>query len=152
MIIFSILVKIQASVFKRVVKKNGGNMAMHLELGQRGEELAVEWLIKNEYRILHRNWRFGQDEIDMIAAKPRPNDRFNRGDFLHFIEVKTRSYSKFGKPEDAVSRSKFKRLQRISNQFLKMNPAYKWIQYDIIAITIFTNKEPEIFFIPDVYL
>jgi putative endonuclease len=127
-------------------------MAVHLDLGKQGEDIAVEWLVKNNYKVLHRNWRFGYDEIDIIALKSKANDRFNRGNFLHFIEVKTRNFSKHGRPEDAVSKTKFRKLQRIANQFLLRNPGYKWVQYDVLAITIYKEKETEIFLLADVYL
>lgn len=128
-------------------------MAEHNDLGRLGEELAAAWLISKGYRIIHRNWKLGQDEIDIIATKPRENDRFNRGDFLHFIEVKTRKHSTIGHPEQAVTKKKFKTIQRLANIYLRMNPGHEWIQYDVLAITIYDNgKEPEYFLIRDVFL
>ena len=44
-------------------------MAEHNELGQLGEDLAVDFLQKNGYEILDRNWRFQKAEIDIIAQK-----------------------------------------------------------------------------------
>jgi len=127
-------------------------MAEHNDLGQLGEDLAAEWLVKNGYKILHRNWKIGNDEIDIIATKCRENDRFNRGPFLHFIEVKTRKGSSLGKPENAVNKKKFKTIQHVANRYLQYNPGHEWIQYDVLAITIFKSKEPEFFLIKDVFL
>ena len=44
-------------------------MAIHNELGEKGEELAVEFLQKKGYKILERNWRFKKAEVDIITIK-----------------------------------------------------------------------------------
>jgi len=118
-------------------------MAQHNELGAIGEEMAVKWLTEKGYQILHRNWRYGQYEIDILALK---------NNFLHIIEIKTRNASPFGHPEDSVGKQKFKNLQRATDHFLFLNPGYKWIQYNILAITLFKNKDPEFFLLEDVFL
>lgn len=118
-------------------------MALHNDLGKEGEELAVKWLIEHGYIILHRNWRFRHYEIDIIALK---------NNVLHIIEVKIRNHSRFGHPEDSVTRKKFKRLQRAADQFLYLHPGHKWLQYGILSITKQGKKDPEFFFIEDVYL
>lgn len=118
-------------------------MALHNELGVKGEEMAAVWLTGNGYKILEKNWRHSTLEIDIIATKD---------ECLHFVEVKARNYSGFGNPEDSVGKQKFKFLQRAAHVYLQMNPQYKWIQYDILAITIFRDKEPEFFLLEDVFL
>jgi putative endonuclease len=118
-------------------------MASHNELGQLGEELAWAWLEKTGYELLHRNWRHSHYEIDIVATK---------GIFLHFVEVKARNFSPFGHPEDSVSRKKFKRLQRAADEYLFRNPGHDWIQYSILSITFYTDKEPEYFLLEDVFL
>ena len=117
-------------------------MSEHNDFGKQCEDKAVAWLIRNGFRILHRNWRFSYYEIDVIARKD---------DMLHFIEVKARKFSKFEYPEASVGKKKFKDIQKAANAYLTMNPGNKWIQYDRLAITIFERKE-EYFFIRDVYL
>lgn len=118
-------------------------MALHNELGEEGEKLAVEWLVKNGYEIIHRNWQHGRYEIDIIALK---------NDCLRIIEVKTRNDSPFGDPEDSVTHRKFKNLQCAADQFLHLNPGHDWIQYDILSITKYKNKDPEYFLLEDVFL
>jgi len=118
-------------------------MASHNELGKDGEELATNWLKEKGYSILHRNWRHSYYELDIVALKNK---------MLHFIEVKTLNNSPFGHPEDSVTKKKFKNHQRAANEFLFLNPGYKWIQYDILSITFFKNKEPDYFLIEDVFL
>ncbi|HEX7905196.1 MAG TPA: YraN family protein [Chitinophagaceae bacterium] len=118
-------------------------MASHNDLGKEGEQMAVDWLLTKEYTILHRNWRHSYYEIDIIATKK---------EVLHIIEVKIRHHSPFGHPEDSVTRKKFKDLQRAVDEFLFQNPGHKWLQYGILAITLFKDKEPEFFLLEDVYL
>jgi putative endonuclease len=118
-------------------------MASHNDLGKEGEDMAVSWLAANGYEILHRNWRHSYYEIDIIALK---------NNILHIIEVKSRYASRFGHPEDSVTKKKFKNLQRAANEFLFLNPGHKWIQYGILAITLYRDKEPEFFLLEDVYL
>src|SRR5688572_15259214 len=102
-------------------------MALHIKLGTEGENLAVNWLKNKGYEILHRNWRYSYYEIDIIATK---------NNILRIIEVKARNASPFGYPEDSVTKRKFKNLQRAADQFLFLNPGHRWIQYDILAVTI----------------
>jgi putative endonuclease len=118
-------------------------MAEHNEFGKEGEDMAAQWLLGKGYEIIHRNWRHKQYEIDIIATKEQ---------FLHFIEVKCRHYSRFGHPEDSVGKRKFKNLQRAADEFLFLNPGHKWIQYGILAITLFKHKDPEFFLLEDVFL
>lgn len=118
-------------------------MADHNELGKQGEELGAQWLEENGYLILHRNWRHGQLEIDVIAMK---------GKYLLFIEIKTRNYSRFGHPEDSVTKKKFKKLQKAADEYLSRNPGHPWIQYQILSVTIHEGKEPDFFLIEDVFL
>lgn len=118
-------------------------MASHNELGQQGEELAEAWLKEKGYEILHRNWRHSHYEIDIVALKNK---------MLHIVEVKARWASPFGFPEDSVTKKKFKNLQKAADEFLFLNPGHKWIQYDILSITLHKNKKPEYFLIEDVFL
>lgn len=118
-------------------------MASHNDLGKDGEKLAAAWLKDKGYIIIHQNWRYSHYEIDLIATKEK---------FLHFVEVKARNFSPFGYPEDSVSKKKFKNLQKAADEYLFLNPGHKWIQYDILSITLHKDKDPEYFFIEDVFL
>jgi putative endonuclease len=118
-------------------------MASHNTLGQEGEELAAKWLQENGYEVLHRNWQHSHYEIDIIAVK---------NNMLHFVEVKARKNSRFGHPEDSVTKKKFKNLKRAADEFLFQNPGHQWIQYDILAITLFSYKDAEYFLLEDVFL
>lgn len=118
-------------------------MALHNALGTEGENLAAGWLTKQDYEILHRNWRHSHYEIDIIALKKK---------MLHFVEVKCRNASPFGFPEDSVTKKKFNNLKRAADEFLFRNPGHRWIQYDILSVTLFKDREPEFFLLEDVFL
>jgi putative endonuclease len=118
-------------------------MAIHNKFGKEGEELAAKWLGENGYEIIHHNWRHSHYEIDIVAKK---------GKFLHFIEVKALHHPALGHPEDSVRKKKFKNLQRAVHEYIYLNPGHEWIQYNILSITLFRDKEPEYFLIEDVFL
>jgi putative endonuclease len=118
-------------------------MASHNKTGTEGEELAAQWLQSKGYEILQRNWRHSHYEIDIIALK---------NNMLKIVEVKCRNASPFGFPEDSVTKKKFKSLKRAADEFLFLNPGYKWIQYDVLSIILHQNKEPEFFLLEDVFM
>jgi putative endonuclease len=118
-------------------------MASHNDFGKQAEEHATVWLSERGYKILHRNWTYGKLEIDIIARKDK---------YLHFVEVKARHGNEFGNPEESVTRSKFKKLQRAANEYLFRFGQVDWICFDIVAITYFVNREPDFFLIEDLFL
>jgi len=102
-------------------------MAKNQEIGQKGEDFAVAHLIDKGYLIAERNWRFSRAEIDIIAKKD---------EVLIFIEVKTRSYDYFGKPEESISHFKERLITEAANAYMrKVN--HEWeIRFDIISILL----------------
>lgn len=100
-------------------------MAEHNELGKFGEELAVEFLQKNDYVILETNWTFQKAEIDIIAQK---------GTVLAVVEVKTRSSIEFGLPQDFIKPKKIQLLVKAVNEYVISNDLDVTIRFDIIAI------------------
>lgn len=114
-------------------------MKPHLALGRAGEELAVDWLQRNGYTIIMKNFRWGKTEIDIVAIK---------GEWLHVIEVKTSSSDKWGMPEQRVNAKKMEVLRRAAAVLLAMS-SRKWIQYDVIAVTLKKGDNPLIELIED---
>src|SRR5579872_3031457 len=106
-------------------------MAAHIGLGKKGEDLAVEWLGANGFHILHRNWRHGRYEIDVIAGREQ---------VLHIVEVKTRRSGLFGPPETGVNRKKFRNLLQASSRWLANHPGHTRVQYDVLSITLHDNN------------
>lgn len=100
-------------------------MAEHNELGKLGETLAVEYLQKNDYKILETNWIFQKAEIDIIAQKQ---------DILAIVEVKTRSTTDFGLPQDFVKPKKIQLLTKAVNEYVIANDLDVTVRFDIIAV------------------
>lgn len=117
-------------------------MAAHQEFGKQGEQLAAEWLLRQGFELICRNWRHRRYEIDILAC---------REGVLHVIEVKARHDDLFGNPEDWVDRKKGNHLLSAGEAFREQHPRWTLIQYDILSILIREKHEPEFFFIEDVY-
>ena len=49
-------------------------MAAHNDLGRKGEEKAVEYLVREGYVVLERNWRLKHRELDVICRKNIPRN------------------------------------------------------------------------------
>ena len=100
-------------------------MAKHYELGKKGEQLAVDYLVQNNYKIIARNYRFLKAEVDIIVQKE---------DILAAVEVKTRSTSDFGNPQDFINPKKIKLLVSAMDNFVVENDLDVEVRFDIIAI------------------
>ena len=118
-------------------------MAEHNLTGKKAEILAAEWLIDNGYEILHRNWRYSHYEIDIIARK---------NNLLTIIEVKSRKDYGEIRPEENVNKRKFRMLAKAADEFLFQNPEYKDLRFCVLAINLYTDRDPEFFLIEDVFM
>ncbi len=110
--------------------------------GSKGEEMASVYLKQHGFEIIERNWRFKHWEVDIIAAK---NDR------LHFFEIKTRTSDKYGKPEESIGYKKMQNLKNAAEEYQYQNPKWKYLQFDVLAISMYNNQPVEYFYIEDVY-
>ena len=100
-------------------------MAEHNDLGALGEAIAIEYLLKNNYKIVEKNWRFKKAEVDIIALKDN---------ILAIIEVKTRSTDFFGNPQDFVYQKKINLLVEAVNEYVISHDLDVEVRFDIIAI------------------
>ncbi|ELR73707.1 hypothetical protein C900_02111 [Fulvivirga imtechensis AK7] len=105
--------------------------ASHQKTGREGEAAACDFLIKKGYEILETNYRYKKSEIDIIAKKEQ---------LLVFIEVKTKSYSSFGYPEEAVNTRKAQKVIEGAENYIYELNWEKNIRFDIIAIDNSTNE------------
>lgn len=112
-------------------------------LGDRGEDVAAAYLAEKGYRILDRNYRFERAELDLIAFSPGAPD--GSGSELVFVEVKTRSGLRFGRPEEAISEVKRRHIVRAAQAYLHERRLEKArCRFDVISIVLPTGDEPEI--------
>jgi len=119
-------------------------MARHNDFGKWGEDIAAGWLAEKGFTILHRNWRHGRSEIDIIVV---------RQDVYHFVEIKCSQGDSFGHPEERVSRAKLRRIMRVAAHWLHEHhiPSHHRVQYDVLAIQLKTG-EPEYVLFEDISL
>lgn len=104
-------------------------MAAKDQLGRAGEERAARYLTALGYRVLDRNWRCAQGEIDIVATV---------GDHLSIVEVKTRRTSAFGHPFEAVDERKRRRLWRLAHAWREDHheqAAGRTLRLEVIGIT-----------------
>ena len=116
-------------------------MTDNIKTGDDGEALAAEFLQQKGYEILARKYRFRKSEIDLIVS---------RGNWLVFIEVKTRSSTAFGYPEQFVD---YQKKNMIFAGALEYMISKNWtgnVRYDIVAITI-VKGESQIHHIEDAF-
>lgn len=102
-------------------------MSKHSKIGIKGEQLAEEFLLNKGYSIVKRNWRSGRKEVDIIAFKD---------DMLVIVEVKTRSMTGFGFPEEAVNVRKQQHLKVAAEAFSVQHPEYINFRFDIVSIVM----------------
>ena len=103
--------------------------------GKKGEDIAVDFLRENGYKILWRNYRYGRSEIDVICEKNAT---------LIFVEVKLRTSNAFGFPEQAVNSKKEKLIRTAAEGYIYRYDWQKDIRFDIISIEV---TQPEKYFI-----
>lgn len=111
------------------------------ELGKNGEQLARDYLVREGFQILESNWTSEVGEIDIIALKQ---------DLLCFIEVKTRSSTAYGHPEEAVTIEKQRKIGMLAEQYLEQSNRDYSARFDIISV-IWNNSVAELRHYKDAY-
>ncbi len=95
-------------------------------LGRLGEEEAQKYLEEQDYKILEKNFKCSQGEIDIIACQ---------GKELVFIEVRTRSSLSFGEPYESINKTKQKKLIRLAQHYLKYKNIKNCnIRFDVVSV------------------
>lgn len=111
-------------------------------VGELGERLAAEYLERGGYVILHRNYRFGRNEIDLVARKGRT---------IVFVEVKTRRGAGYGEPEEAVTAEKIRRIRRVASAYLaRRGTGETDCRFDVVAVLL-GGDEPTIRHTEDIF-
>ncbi|MDD3816435.1 MAG: YraN family protein [Desulfocapsaceae bacterium] len=118
--------------------KGSGNLSDRRRniLGQRGEDLAVQYLLNTGYRIIARNHRNHYGEIDIIARDAKS---------LVFVEVKTRKNELFSHPCEAVTRKKQIKISKVAMAYLIENKLTEVAaRFDVVAILLADDTPPKI--------
>jgi putative endonuclease len=93
-------------------------------LGNKGEAIALRYLIKKNYQILDKNYRTRYGEIDIIAK---------HGDYVVLVEVKTKTTIDQGTAEEMVNKKKQKKLLLLS-KLIEQKYTQHNIRIDVVAI------------------
>ena len=138
------LVRYIADLSSRWRSRFSSSRPRHLRLGTRGENLACQFLRKNGYKILYRNFKGRTGgEIDVVCR---------HRDTLVFVEVKTRTREDFGRPLDAVDRDKQKRISRGGLAWLRLlgDPDILF-RFDVVEVIIAEGAEPRLGILENVF-
>lgn len=93
---------------------------------QTTEEIAAQFLQREGYKIVARNWRLKMGELDLVAT---------RGQTLVFVEVKSRSRSDFAAPELSVDFRKQQKLRRLAEGYIAFRrPVFVDCRFDVLAV------------------
>jgi len=109
-------------------------MSKQKEIGDKGEEIAFQYLQQLGYTILETNWRFHHYEIDLIAKD---------GDELVIVEVKSRTGIHFEHPSEAINRKKMRFLIEAAEAYIFKSNSKCDTRFDVITI-IFMKEEYEL--------
>ena len=99
----------------------------HIELGEKGEQIATEHLLTKGYEILDRNYKFKKGEIDIVCKK---NNQ------LIVVEVKTKHTAIIGEPYLAVTRSKQRQIIKVANKYIEEKHIDLDVRLDVISIVL----------------
>ena len=113
------------------------------ELGKWGEQVAAKFLKKSGFVIIERNYRCRLGEIDLITSAK---------DKLIFIEVKTRSSSRYGLPGESVNAKKQSKYFQIATYYVNYKKLYSFeLRFDVIEIMRESDESYNINHIPNAF-
>lgn len=103
-------------------------MTYQKQVGDKGEQIAADFLCRKGYQLLERNFISRYGEIDLVALE---------NDCVVFVEVKTRTTQSFGLPEASITPAKLERIQNAGLMWLQAHPESPedW-RIDVVAIIL----------------
>ncbi len=101
-------------------------MSDRQRVGRRAEERALEYLEREGFTVVERNFRGGGGEIDLVALE---------GEVVVFVEVRYRGKGVWETPEESISHRKQRRLWQAAEYYLaEVIGEAKPARFDVIAI------------------
>lgn len=100
-------------------------MADHNDFGKLAEELAENFLVEKNYKILAKNYRYLKAEVDIIAQFENQ---------IVIVEVKARATDAFMLPQEAINKKKIRLIVSAANEFLETNNIELETRFDVISV------------------
>lgn len=113
-------------------------MCDKIKSGKEGENLAAAYFKDKGFEIVARNYRYGHAEIDLIVRK---------GEWTLFVEVKTRSSTAFGHPEEFVTTQQANRIFAAAEEYIYSTDWHGHIRFDIVSVKL--TSPPEVMHFED---
>lgn len=95
------------------------------QLGRKGESEAADFLVKKNYAILEKNYRYRKAEVDLIVRQ---------NDLLVAVEIKTRSSAAFGNPATFLKPKQQQRIVQAIDNYIQQNNLKVEVRFDVISI------------------
>ena len=112
------------------------------ELGQQGERVAEDYLVRQGYRILERNYRCRHGEIDLIVEKKEK---------ILFVEVKTRQSMESVSPLELISRTKQRHISKTAQYYIAVKKIRdKTADFALVSV-LWTKGEPVCEFLEGIF-
>ncbi len=117
-------------------------MAEHNDFGKLAEDAAADFLQRENYKIIARNYRYLKAEIDIIARDDN---------MIIIVEVKARSTNVFMNPEEAINKKKIKLLIAAADHFVEDLKENLEVRFDIVSVLLDDKKQLKIIHIPNAF-
>ena len=117
-----------------------------IELGRKGEEIALKYLTDKGYELIARNYRFKRfGELDLIMKDDK---------YLVFVEVRTKKNTLFGTPIETVDYAKRRQIEKMAHLYFTKEkiPEDTFCRFDVIGVVLPDNAEPSIEHIQDAFI
>ena len=108
--------------------------------GAQGEQAAVDYLRQNGFMIVERNYRVGQDEVDIIAS---------RYDEMRFVEVKTGKFGSLTAPEEAINERKLRAMRRAASAYMAQHRSMLEPKFSLVAVEMVGDRVEALRFVED---
>lgn len=106
--------------------------------GNKGEEVAAEYLTKKGYEILARNYREKYGEIDIVARCMVKGESY-----IVFVEVKTKTEGEYGEPWEMINKHKLKQITNMGHLWCIQNHYHGLVRIDVVGVWLDMKGEVE---------
>jgi len=106
--------------------------------GNKGEEVAAEFLAKKGYEILERNYREKYGEIDIVARYKVKGESY-----VVFVEVKTKTEGEYGEPWEMINKHKIKQITQMGHLWCMQNHYHGLLRIDVVGVWLDSMGEVE---------